>query len=248
MRPKIRPTGNSAHRAHCLRSLFRPVFGGVVARNLHAPPPPLQRENIPVGWPVVSPPPPPTAPPQTHAVPVLLIHLNLINFCVTGKKNLRKLQEKNFLLQLPPPPPGFIPQYICIMVFLRQFVLVMLLLISSFITVLYMRCCPKQCCGSGMFIPDPGSDFFPSRIRIPDPNCLHPGSRIRIKEFKYLNPKKWFISSRKYDPSCSSRIPDLDADFLPIPDPRSRGQKGTGSWIPDPDPQHWSQVKNIVNF
>jgi hypothetical protein len=33
-----------------------------------------------------------------------------------------------------------------------------------------------QCCGSGMFIPDPGSDFLPSRI--PDPNCLHPGSRI----------------------------------------------------------------------
>ncbi len=32
-----------------------------------------------------------------------------------------------------------------------------------------------QCCGSGMFIPDPGSDFFPSRIQgskkhpIPDP-------------------------------------------------------------------------------
>ncbi len=26
----------------------------------------------------------------------------------------------------------------------------------------------NQCCGSGMFIPDPGSDFFPSRI--PDPN------------------------------------------------------------------------------
>ncbi len=34
----------------------------------------------------------------------------------------------------------------------------------------------NQCGGSGMFIPDPGSDFFPSRI--PDPNCLHPGSRI----------------------------------------------------------------------
>jgi hypothetical protein len=46
----------------------------------------------------------------------------------------------------------------------------------------------NQCCGSGMFIPDPGSDFFPSRI--PDPNCLHPGSQIRIKEFKYFNPKK----------------------------------------------------------
>jgi hypothetical protein len=39
-----------------------------------------------------------------------------------------------------------------------------------------------------MFIPDPGSDFFPSRI--PDPNYLHPGSRILIKEFKNFNPKK----------------------------------------------------------
>jgi hypothetical protein len=70
--------------------------------------------------------------------------------------------------------------------------------------------------------------------RIPDPNCLHPGSRIRIKEYKYFDPKKpqkWFLSSRKYDPGCSSRIPDPDADFLPIPDPGSRGQKGTGSRI-----------------
>jgi hypothetical protein len=41
-------------------------------------------------------------------------------------------------------------------------------------------------------------------------------------------------------------IPDPDPDFLPIPDPGSRGQKGTGSRvqgskrhrIPDPDPQH----------
>ena len=96
-------------------------------------------------------------------------------------------------------------------------------------------------------IPDPGSNFFPSRI--PVPNCLHPGSRIRIKEFKYFNPKKpkkCLISFRKYDPGCSSRIPDPDADFLPIPDPGSRGQKGTGSRIrirntghhSDADPQH----------
>jgi hypothetical protein len=41
-----------------------------------------------------------------------------------------------------------------------------------------------QCCGSGMFI------------------------RIRIKEFMYFSPKKLLISSRKYDPGCSSRIPD----------------------------------------
>ncbi len=90
----------------------------------------------------------------------------------------------------------------------------------------------NQCCGSGMFIPDPGSDFFPSRI--PDPNCLPPGSRIRIKEFKYFNPKKtkkWFLSSRKYDRGCSSRIPDPDADFLPIPDPDPGVKKGTGSRI-----------------
>jgi hypothetical protein len=35
-----------------------------------------------------------------------------------------------------------------------------------------------QFCGSGMFIPDPGSEFFPSRIR--------------IKEFKFSNPKTCF--------------------------------------------------------
>jgi len=69
----------------------------------------------------------------------------------------------------------------------------------------------SQCGGSGIFIPDP--------------NCLHPESRILIKEFKYFNPqkskKKWFLSSKKYDPGCSSRISDPDADFFPsrIPDP-----------------------------
>jgi hypothetical protein len=86
-----------------------------------------------------------------------------------------------------------------------------------------------------MFIPDPGSHFFPSRI--PDPNCLHPGSRILIKEFKYFTPKKpkkWFLSSKKkYDPGCSSRIPDPDADFLPsrIPDPGVKKAPNPGSWI-----------------
>jgi hypothetical protein len=33
----------------------------------------------------------------------------------------------------------------------------------------------NQCCGSGMFLPDP--------------NFSHSGSRIRIKEFNYFNPK-----------------------------------------------------------
>jgi hypothetical protein len=44
---------------------------------------------------------------------------------------------------------------------------------------------------------------------MPDPKFFHPGSRICIKEFKYFNPKKWFLSSRKYDPGSSSRIPDI---------------------------------------
>ncbi len=58
-------------------------------------------------------------------------------------------------------------------------------------------------------MPDPGSEFFQSRIRIfsiPDPNFFHPGSRIQIKEFKYFYPKKWFLCSWKYDPGCSFRI------------------------------------------
>jgi hypothetical protein len=74
---------------------------------------------------------------------------------------------------------------------------------------------------------------------IPDPTFFHPGSelsptRILIKEFKYFNPKKskkWFLSSKKYDPGCSSRIPDPDADFLPsrIPDPGVKKAPNPGS-------------------
>jgi hypothetical protein len=83
-----------------------------------------------------------------------------------------------------------------------------------------------QCCGSGMFFPDP-TFFHPgSRIRI------FP-SRIRIKEFKYFNTKKWFLSSRKYDPGCSSRIPDPDPEVL-FTHPGSRIQVSKRPRIPDP--------------
>jgi hypothetical protein len=34
-------------------------------------------------------------------------------------------------------------------------------------------------------------------------------------------------------------VGDPGSGKKPIPDPGSRGQKGTGSRIPDPDPQHW---------
>jgi hypothetical protein len=77
-------------------------------------------------------------------------------------------------------------------------------------------------CGSGIFIPDANFFHHGSRIR------FFP-SRIRIKEFKYFNPKKWFLSSRKYDPSCSSRIRILifypsripDSGVKKAPDPGS---------------------------
>jgi hypothetical protein len=70
-------------------------------------------------------------------------------------------------------------------------------------------------------IPYPGSELSPSRIR--------------IKEFMYFNPKKpkkWFLSSGKHDPGCSSRIRMLT--FYP-----SRIQGSEMHRIPDPDPQQW---------
>jgi len=93
-------------------------------------------------------------------------------------------------------------------------------------------------------------DVYPgSRIRlcsIPDPTLFHPGSRIRtvsipdlrssIKNLCILTPqkvKKWFLSSKKYDPGFSSRIPDPGDDFLP-----SRIQGSKRYPIPNPDPQH----------
>jgi hypothetical protein len=81
---------------------------------------------------------------------------------------------------------------------------------------------------------------------IPDPTFFHPGSRIRTvsipdpgsssKNLSILTPKKakkWFLSSKKYDPGCSSRIPDPDADFLPsrIPDPGVKKVPNPGSRI-----------------
>jgi hypothetical protein len=78
-----------------------------------------------------------------------------------------------------------------------------------------------------MFIPDPGSEFFPSRI--PDLGFFYPGSRIRIKEFKYFNPKNCFLSSRKYDPGCSSRIRILTFYPSRIPDPGVKKAPDPGS-------------------
>ncbi len=72
---------------------------------------------------------------------------------------------------------------------------------------------PEQCCGSGMFIPDPVSEFFPFRIQI----------------FPYFSPKEWLLSSRKYDTGCSSRIRILI--FYPSRIPGTKRPR-------IPDPQH----------
>jgi hypothetical protein len=78
----------------------------------------------------------------------------------------------------------------------------------------------KQSLGAVLRIRDvyPGSEFFPSRIRIfPVP---YPGSAS--KNLSILT-QKIVISSRKYDPDCSSRIRI----------PESKRHR-----ISDPDPQH----------
>jgi hypothetical protein len=71
---------------------------------------------------------------------------------------------------------------------------------------------------SGMFFPEPGSDFFLSRM--PDLGSKFFSTCIPDPHQRILSilPKNMFF----YDP---------DPDFLPIPDPGSRGQKGTGSRI-----------------
>jgi hypothetical protein len=115
-----------------------------------------------------------------------------------------------------------------------------------------------------MFIPDP--DFYPSRI--PDPKTVtkERGKKISCDNFlcshKFLKVANYFsfeVLKKKiwanfqkiielftqnivnrlskiwvWDPGSEIRDPEKK----PIPDPGSRGQKGTGSRIPDPDPHH----------
>ncbi len=103
-------------------------------------------------------------------------------------------------------------------------------------------------------IPDPRS-----RIRlfsIPDPTCLRSGSRIpdpgsASRNLSILTPKKpnkWFLSSRKYDRVVhpGSRIPDQDADFLPIPDPGVKKAPDPGSLPTTPHPLNTSSHKTAA--
>jgi hypothetical protein len=64
-----------------------------------------------------------------------------------------------------------------------------------------------------MFIPDP-TFFYPrSDLSIPDTGSASKNLSILTK--------KWFLSSRKYDPDCSSRIPDPGSRGKKAPDPGS---------------------------
>ncbi len=110
-----------------------------------------------------------------------------------------------------------------------------------------------QCCGSGMFIPDP--DFYPSRI--PDLGFKNSNKWERWKKFVVIpftvatNFTKlkiilfWKCWRKKFGAiwitiylkivTKLSKIwvwdPGSEIREKPIPDPRSKGQKGTGSRI-----------------
>ncbi len=99
----------------------------------------------------------------------------------------------------------------------------------------------KKCCGSGMFIADPGSDFFPSRIRlfpipdpgsdffpsrIPDPNFFHPGSASKNLSILTENP----VSKLSEIPMIRVVHPGSGSWFT-HPGFRIQGSKSTGSRI-----------------
>jgi len=90
-------------------------------------------------------------------------------------------------------------------------------------------CTTGQCCGSGSGIRDAvlriRSYFFPDPQIFPyDPQILYQycwsGMFIPHPGAKFFHPKKWFPSSGKYDPDCSSRIRILT--FYPS---RNQGSK-----------------------
>ncbi len=126
----------------------------------------------------------------------------------------------------------------------------------------------NQCCGSGMFIPDPGSWFLP----IPDPGSKNSNKRERLKKicchtflcshkfhkivnyfsFEVLWANFQFSKNYRtfYQKNCQKALKNVVLGSgirkKPIPDPGSRGQKapdpGSGSatlGITIPDSQHW---------
>ncbi len=121
--------------------------------------------------------------------------------------------------------------------------------------------CGSQCCGSGMFIPDPGSWFLP----IPDPGSRIPDPKTGVKKFfcqtifcshTILKTEHYFIFDMLKKiiwPNFKRIIEVFTQKIVTKPskiwvwDPGSEigsriGSRIQGSKrhrIPDPDPQHW---------
>ncbi len=76
---------------------------------------------------------------------------------------------------------------------------------------------------AGTSLADPGG-----LSRISDLNFFHPVSRICIKEFKYFT-QKLFLSSRKFDPGCSSRIQIFYPSRIPDPGVNKTPEPGSGT-------------------
>ncbi len=92
--------------------------------------------------------------------------------------------------------------------------------------------CFKQCCGSGMFIPDPGSEFYPSLIRIfsiRDPGSASKNLSILNQKFVSKLSEIWsglFIPDPDFYPS---RIQDPGVKKAPVHRSRIR-IRNTFSW------------------
>ncbi len=98
----------------------------------------------------------------------------------------------------------------------------------------------RQCCGSEMLIQEPGSDFFHpwSRVdKVPDPD-----QRI----VSICNPKNWYLVLNNY-------IWDLHpVSWIWIFSHPASGSRikwwSKTRWIPDPDSQHWLEVKSLYHI
>jgi hypothetical protein len=111
----------------------------------------------------------------------------------------------------------------------------------------------KQCCGSGMLVPDP--NLFHPGFRIPDPIFSHSGSRIRIKDFKYFRPKKW-LSSMRYPSTCSkcpvgwatwNQCCGSESEIQCLFDPWIRGPGWVNNQDPDPGSGSWMNILDHIS-
>ncbi len=83
------------------------------------------------------------------------------------------------------------------------------------------------------WIPDPRSEFFPSRML--DPGSASKNLSILAKKMVSQLSEIWSgFSIRDPDPRSKSWLFTYPGSRSWIPDPESRGQKSTGSLIPDP--------------